>query len=168
MHKFLMLALLAGFAVPALPCEVTAGPGAVVRLAEGKSGGMFTVGCIFNEKWEARAYYFGEQLIYGGRVVVDDFAAVSVSRLWVFREGKRIRPVLGMGLMLKESQRCHFDGDINCNRLMPLPFGFLPTLGVKVGDVLITLGHSSNASLDFGPEKKNLGLDFLSAQVVFR
>lgn len=166
--KHLMLALLlAGIAAPAFACDLTAGPGAVVRLTEGKSGGLATVGCIFDKKWELRAYWIGEQRLYDDRVVIDAFPAVSVSKLWTFREGKRIQPILGVGLMFKGSQRCRFDGDINCNRLLPLPYSFLATAGVKLGDVLITLGHASNASLDWGPEKKNLGLDHLRAEVWF-
>lgn len=167
--KFLTLAavLLAGLATPAFSCEITAGPGAVVRLAEGKSGGLATVGCIFNEKWDVRAYYFGEQRIYGETIVIDGFAALSASRLWMFREGKRFRPVLGVGLVVKESNRCHYNGDTDCNRMMPLPFGFLATAGFKWGDVLVTIGHASNSGLDYGPEKKNLGVDHLRAEVWF-
>ncbi len=167
MKRFMLAAMLAGLAVPAISCEITAGPGATVRLAEGKSGGLVTVGCVFDEKWELRGYYFGEQRIYDGAVRIDPYLAVSVSRLWMFREGKRFRPILGMGLMLKKSQRCHYDGDLDCNRITPLPFAFLPTVGVKWGDVLITFAHASNASLDRGPEKKNLGQDFLRAEVWF-
>ncbi len=159
--------LLVGLTVPAFSCEWTAGPGAVVRLSEGKSGGLVTVGCIFDEKWEVRGYWIGEQRIYEGAIVIDAFPAVSVSRLWVFREGKFFRPILGMGIMLKGADRCRYNGEINCNRILPLPFGFLPTIGAKLGDVLITFGHASNASLDWGPEKKNLGLDHIRAEVVF-
>lgn len=166
--KAVTLVLLMFFAAPAFSCDITAGPGAVVRMAEGKSGGLVTIGCIVDEKWELRAYYFGEQRIYDDRVVIDAFPAVSASRIWMFREGKRFRPMLGMGLMLKGSQRCHFDGDLDCNRVLPLPFAFLPSIGFKWGDVLITLAHASNASLDHGPEKKNLGADFLSAQLWFK
>lgn len=165
--KLLMLALLAGIAAPAFSCEITAGPGAVFSLTEGKSGGMVTVGFICKEKWDLRAYWIGEQRIYGGAVVIDAFPAVSASRVWVFREGKFFRPMLGMGVIVKASQRCRFNGDVNCNRLLPLPVGFLPTVGAKLGDVLITLGHASNASLDYGPEKKNRGFDHIRAEVWF-
>ena len=161
------LLLAAGLAAPAFSCEITAGPGAVVRLSEGRSGGMFTVGCVFEEKWEVRAYWIGEQRIYNDSIRIDAFPAVSVSRLWTFREGKFFRPVLGMGVMLKGADRCRYNGELNCNRILPLPFGFLPTVGAKFGDVLITLGHASNNSLDWGPEKKNLGLDHLRAEVWF-
>lgn len=169
MMKSLMLAalLLAGLSASAHACDITAGPGAVVRLTEGKSGGLFTVGCIFNEKWEVRGYWIGEQRIYNDQVVIDAFPAVSVSRVWMFREGKFFRPILSMGVMLKGADRCKYNGEINCNRILPLPFGFLPSVGMNLGDVLITLNHASNASLDWGPEKKNLGLDFLTAQVAF-
>jgi hypothetical protein len=159
--------LLVGLAAPAFSWDLTAGPGAVVRMSDGKSGGLFTVGCVFDQKWELRAYYFGEQRIYGGAIVIDAFPAVSVSRLWMFREGRFFRPVLGMGLMLKGADRCRYNGEINCNRILPLPFGFLPSIGAKFGDVLVTLGHASNASLDYGPEKKNLGLDHIRAEVWF-
>jgi hypothetical protein len=157
--------LLAGANVHA--CEITAGPGAVIRLSEGKSGGLATVGCVFGEKWELRAYWIGEQRLYDGAVVIDAYPALSVSRLWMFREGKRIRPVLGMGLLVKGAQRCRYNGELNCNRQLPLPFAFLPSIGAKVGDVLITFSHASNSSLDYGPEKKNLGLDSIRAEVWF-
>jgi hypothetical protein len=167
--KLLTLAalLLVGVLAPAYSCELTAGPGAVVRLTEGKSGGLFTIGCIFDEKWEVRAYYFGEQRIYGNTVVISDFPAISASKVWMFREGKRFRPIFTVGLLAKGSQRCLYNGDLDCNRILPLPFAFLSTVGVKWGDVLITLGHASNAGLDHGPEKKNLGLDHLRAEVWF-
>lgn len=165
--KTITLALLVLFAAPAISCDLTAGPGAVVRLSEGKSGGLFTVGCIFDEKWEVRGYWIGEQRIYHGEIVIDAFPAVSVSKLWMFREGKRFRPLLGMGVMLKGADRCRYNGETNCNRMLPLPFGFLPMIGAKVGDVLITISHASNDGLDWGPEKKNLGFDHLRAEVWF-
>lgn len=163
----LVAVLLAGLAAPAFSCELTAGPGAVVRLSEGRSGGLATVGCIFDEKWELRAYYIGEQRIYDDAVKNDGYAALSASRLWMFRDGRRFRPILGVGLLVKGAQRCHFDGDMDCNRQLPLPFGFLATAGFKWGDVLITFGHASNSGLDHGPEKKNLGLDHIRAEVWF-
>jgi hypothetical protein len=166
-HLTLAALLLAGLVATSFSCEITAGPAAVVRLSEGRSGGMFTVGCIFNEKWELRGYWVGEQRIYDDSIVIDAFPAVSVSRLWTFREGKFFRPVLGMGVMLKGADRCRYNGETNCNRILPLPFGFLPTIGAKLGDVLLTFGHASNNSLDYGPEKKNLGLDHIRAEVWF-
>jgi len=166
-HVWLAAVLLAGFAAPAFTCDLTAGPGAVVRYSEGKSGGMATIGCIFGHKWELRGYYIGEQRIYGGQVVISGFPAVSTSRVWMFREGRRFQPILSVGLIVKGSQRCRYDGDINCNRQLPLPVSFLATAGFKWGDVLVTLGHASNSGLDHGPEAKNLGLDHLRAEVWF-
>lgn len=148
-------------------CEWTFGPGAGVRLGDGKSGGLATVGCVFRDRWEVRAWWVGEQTIYGGSVSIDAFPAVSASRLWTFRDGKRLQPVLGFGVLLKESQRCRFDGDLDCNRQVPLSFCFLPSAGIRFGDVLVTAFHCSNASLDHGPEKKNLGLDGIRAEVRF-
>jgi hypothetical protein len=134
-------------------------------LSEGKSGGAVSVTCVFDEKWEISGYWIGEQRIYDGLVTIESFPAISAGRIWMFREGKRFRPFLSMGLMLKESQRCHFDGDIDCNRVLPLSFAFLPSAGVKWGPVWLRLSHASNASLDYGPEKKNLGLDMFTAHV---
>jgi hypothetical protein len=163
----LVALLLVGLSAPAFSCDLTAGPGASFRLNEGKSGGVATIGCVFGEKWELRAYYFGEQVIYQGTLGIKPYAALSASRLWMFREGHRIRPMLQAGLMFKEAERCHFDGDVQCNRITPLPLCFLAVAGVKVGDVLLTFNHCSNASLDHGPEKKNLGQDFIRAEVWF-
>jgi hypothetical protein len=166
MKTIVMLALLAGLAAPAFSCDITAGPGKVVRYSEGETGGLATIACV-SKKWEVRAYWIGEQRIMNETLRIDAYPAISASRLWTFREGKRIQPILGIGLMLKPSQRCHYDGDVACNRQMPLPFGFLTTAGVKIGDILISIGHASNDSLDYGPEKKNLGLDHLRAEIWF-
>jgi hypothetical protein len=144
--------LLAGLVAPAFSCDLTAGPGAVVRYSEGRSGGLFTVGCVFDRKWELRAYWIGEQRIYGETVTINPYPALSVSKLWAFRDGKKFSPILSVGLLVKGSQRCHFDGDLDCNRQMPLPFAFLTTIGVKWGDVLLTLGHASNSGL--GPRAR--------------
>jgi hypothetical protein len=165
MKKLILLMLM----IPAVSqaCDLTAGPGAVARITEGKSGGLATIGCVFGERWELRAWWIGEQQIYDGLVTIEPFPALSISKLWVFREGKRFRPVLGMGLMVKESHRCRFDGDLDCNRQVPLSFCFLPHAGFKWGDVLVTAFHCSNASLDWGPEKKNLGLDGVRWEVWF-
>jgi hypothetical protein len=167
MKRFFLACLLLAGAPAAFACDLTAGPGAAVRLSEGKSGGLFSVGCIFEEKWELRAYWIGEQRLYDDQVVIDAYPALSASKLWMFREGKRFRPILGAGLLVKGAQRCRYNGEVDCNRQLPLPFAFLVTAGVKWGDVLITAGHASNASLDSGPEKKNLGLDFIRAEVWF-
>jgi len=150
---------------PAHACELVAGPGKVVRYSEGETGGMASVACVFHDKWEVAAYWIGEQRIYNETVKIESYPAISFSKLWTFREGKRIRPFLGMGLMLKGAQRCHYNDDLNCNRQMPLPFGFLPSAGVWLGPVRLTVGHASNDSLDWGPEKKNLGLDHFRAEV---
>ncbi len=167
MKRLLIACLLFAGATAAHACEITAGPGAIVRMSDGKTGGMFSVACVFDERWEVRAHYVGEQELYEGALTIDAYAALSVSKLWMFREGKRIRPVLGMGLLVKGADRCKRQGEIDCNRQLPLPFAFYPTVGVKVYDVLITLGHASNASLDYGPEQKNLGLDSIRAEVWF-
>jgi hypothetical protein len=170
MRKPLALAalLLVCISAPAFSCDLTAGPGAVVRLGEGKSGGAASIGCIFGERWELRGWWIGEQVIYDGTITIEAFPAISGSRIWMFREGHKFRPMLGVGIMLKESHRCHFDGDLDCNRQVPLSFCFLPTAGFRWGDVLVTAFHCSNASLDWGPEKKNLGLDGIRAEVWLR
>lgn len=165
MKSWLTLFLLIAFPMFAGACNLTAGPGAVFGLTEGKTGGLATVGCVFKDKWELRAWWIGEQKIYDGAVTIEQFPALSASKLWMFREGSRFQPMLGVGLMVKESQRCHFNGDLNCNRQVPLVFCFLPSAGFKWGDVMITAFHCSNASLDWGPEKKNRGLDGIRAEV---
>lgn len=168
MKKLVLAALLlAGLAAPAFSCDVTAGPGAVVRYSEGQTGGLARVGCVFRDKWELSAWYVGEQRIYDDQVVIDGYPAISASKLWMFRAGKNFRPVLAVGLLLKGSQRCHYNGDMDCNRQLPLPFCFLAEAGFKWGDVYATVFHCSNSSLDSGPEKKNLGLDGLRASVWF-
>jgi len=162
----LFLILAAGAFAPAHACDITAGPGAVVRYSEGQTGGVASVGCVAS-KWEVRLWYVGEQRLYHGSISVDGYPALSASRLWTFREGRRIEPILGVGLLVKGADRCAYDGETNCNRQLPLPFAFLATAGVRVGDVVFTLFHASNSSLDHGAEKKNLGLDGLRAEVWF-
>lgn len=158
--------LLAGLAAPAFSCEITAGPGAVVRYSEGQTGGLASIGCV-SKKWELRAWWIGEQRIYDEQVVIAGYPAISASRLWTFRDGRRVQPILGVGLLAKGAQRCHYNGDMDCNRQLPLPFCFLASAGVRLGDTVFTIFHCSNSSLDHGAEKKNLGLDGLRAEVWF-
>jgi hypothetical protein len=166
MKTFTLAALLlAGLCAPAFSCDLLAGPGKVVRYSEGETGGMASVACVFHDRWEVAGYWIGEQRIYNDQVRIAAYPAVSFSKLWTFREGKRFRPFLGMGLLVKGAQRCHYDGDLNCNRQLPLPYAFFPTAGFWIGPVRITAGHASNDSLDWGPEKKNLGLEPYQAQV---
>lgn len=160
----LMIALLLSSA-PALACGLVAGPGKVVRYSEGDTGGMASVACVFRDRWEVAAYWVGEQRLYRETVRIGAYPAASVSRLWTFREGRAVRPFLGMGLLVKGAQRCRYDGDLGCNRQLPLPFGFLPSAGVWLWSVRLTVGHASNDGLDWGPEKKNLGLDHVRAEV---
>jgi hypothetical protein len=158
--------LLAGFAAPSFSCDVTAGPGWAGRYSEGLTGGIASVGCVA-DKWELRAWYVGEQRIYEGRVQIAGYPAVSASRLWTFREGRLLQPILGVGLMAKGAQRCKYNGELNCNRELPLPFCFLFSAGLKFDAVSVTVFHCSNSSLDYGPEKKNLGLDGIRGEVWF-
>lgn len=167
MKKLLLAALLlAGLSAPAFCCDLTAGPGAVVRYSEGQTGGLASIGCV-SKKWELRAWYVGEQRIYNDQIVIDAYPALSASRIWRFRDGKRFQPMLGVGLLIKGAQRCHYNNDIDCNRQLPLPFCFLTQAGMKLGDTMFTVFHCSNSSLDYGPEKKNLGLDGIRAEVWF-
>ncbi len=168
MFRTLIAALLLGLAAPAFTCDVTAGPGKVFRASDGEVGGFVTAGCVFKRKYELRAFYFGEMRIYDEQLRIKPFFAVSVARLWMFREGKRFQPILGVGVILKKEERCHYDGDLACNRMLPLTYAFYPTLGARIGDVLVTIGHASNNSMDWGPEKKNLGLDSVRAEVWFK
>jgi hypothetical protein len=164
----LMLAalLLAGIATPASSCDVTLGPGSVVRYSEGRTGGLASVGCVA-KTWEVRGWWIGEQRIYDGAAVIEAYPALSASRLWRFREGKRFEPILGFGLLAKGAQRCAHDGELDCNRQVPLPFCFLVQAGARIGDTLWTAFHCSNAGLDHGPEAKNLGLDGIRYEVWF-
>lgn len=168
--RYVIVSLILAACAPAHACDLTLGPGAVVRYGEGQTGGMASLGCIFDTRYgqfEVRGYWIGEQRIYDDSLRIKAFPAISFSKLWTFREGKRFQPVLGFGILLKGAQRCHYNGDTDCNRIMPLPFGFLPTVGLRYKDsLLFTLGHASNDSLDWGPEKKNLGFDHFRAEVI--
>jgi hypothetical protein len=120
--RYVICVLIMLFAAPAFSCELLAGPGKVIRYSEGETGGMASVACVFHDRWEVAAYWIGEQRIYNDQVRIAAYPAVSFSKLWTFREGKRFRPFLGMGLLVKGAQRCTYDGDLNCNRQLPLPF----------------------------------------------
>jgi hypothetical protein len=167
MKKLLLAALLlAGISAPAFSCDVTLGPGSVVRYAEGRTGGLASIGCV-GKTWEVRGWWIGEQRIYDDQVVIDGYPALSASRLWRFRDGKTFEPMLGFGLMAKGAQRCNYNGEVNCNRQLPLPFCFLVQASARIGDTYWSLFHCSNAGLDHGPEAKNLGLDGLRYEVWF-
>lgn len=163
----LVLALsLAGCAVNSV--QVSGGPAATVRYSEGKSGGALSAAVLVNDAWEYRAFYFGQQRIYDGLLKIEPYWGVAASKVWTFRDGKLFRPYLSMGVMLKESQRCTYNGDVDCNRLTPLSWCLLPRAGFYLGDAKFELGHCSNNSMDWGPEKKNLGQDYLGAEIVVK
>lgn len=167
-NQFTLFALFILLCNTSQACDFTAGPGKVFRVSEGEVGGFFTAACVVREKYEVRAFYFAEQRIYGETVHIKPFFAVSFSRLWEFREGHIVRPMLGLGLLFKQQQQCHFDGDLDCNRLLPLWYAFGATVGVRFGDsIQLTAGHFSNNSMDRGAEKKNLGLDGVRLEARF-
>ena len=148
-------------------CDWTAGVGQSRRLTDGKTGAVGSVACLINEKWDLRLNYFGEQRIYEDTLVIKPYATISASRVWLFRDGRNFRPLLSVGIALKEAARCHYNGDVNCNRLTPLSFCFLTRAGFHIGDLVVSLNHCSNAGFDYGPEKKNLGQDFVLVELHF-
>jgi hypothetical protein len=128
---------------------------------------MGSVGCIFDDKYVVKLQWVGEQRIYGGQLVMEPYPMLTAARLFTWRDGKLFRPFIGLGFSLKEAQRCHFNGDLNCNRQLPLPFAFYASVGMRWGDdIVLTLGHDSNSSLDRGDEAKNLGLDSAQLEMV--
>ena len=65
------------------------------------------------------------------------------------------RPTWAMGIALKGADRCAYNGEVDCNRRLPLPVNFHFGLGVEWSAVRLELLHQSNNAMDRGPEKKN-------------
>jgi hypothetical protein len=66
-----------------------------------------------------------------------------------------------VGLGLKDSDRCKRQGELDCNRRLPLPVNFHFGFGVTYSAFRFELYHDSNDATDYGPEKKNQGVNWL-------
>lgn len=115
-------------------------------------------------KYDIAATYVSEAVMYSGTVRSPRFAMLSVSRAFEFQTVPFLRgyPTALVGLSFKGSDRCAHNGESDCDRRMPLPVNFHFGLGVTWQQFRIELYHDSNNATDYGPEKKNLGLNWLS------
>jgi hypothetical protein len=163
--KYLALVtLLCTLTGPVLSCDWSASAAKTIPTQNATSTGIAAVGARCASK-SGRVYdltlsYVNEMEPFSKR-----FPMLSVSRVWY---GQPKRWLLGgtpeglVGLTLKGADRCAYNGEVDCNRNLPLPVNFHFGVGVVYKDFRITLYHDSNNHLDHGPEKKNRGLNWAS------
>lgn len=150
-------------------CELYGSVGKSSLRADSKVVGIASVGCRWNHKVDASISWVGENKIYNGQITIPAFPILSVARVWEYDVNwLGAKPGLLMGLTLKEADRCAYNGEIKCNRRLPLPFAFHFGAELAWTDIRIQLYHDSNDALDYGPEKKNLGLNWLTLTYRFR
>lgn len=151
-------------------CEAYASVGKVDFGADSEIVGIASVGCRWNHKVDASISWVGESKIYDGQVTIPQFPILSIARVWEYENTRWLgaQPGLLMGLTLKEADRCDYNGELKCNRKLPLPFAFHFGAELSWEDIRLQLYHDSNDALDYGPEKKNLGLNWLTLTYRFR
>lgn len=130
--------------------------------------GMVTVGCRYEHKVDFEAYWFGEQTTKYPGFVLKSYGGIGISRIWESDHHWFGVAEFKAGLFFKNSDRCKFNGDVDCNRRVPLPVSFLFGAGLTYHDWRIQIGHISNDALDHGPEAKNLGQNFARLTYRFR
>lgn len=130
-----------------------------------ESTGILALG-LRGDRYDVTLSYVNETTLYGGAADVPSFAMLSVSRVWRFTDTRLLGgiPTALVGLSLKGADRCAKEGEVDCNRVLPLPAAFHFGAGVEWGEFRIELYHDSNNHLDYGPEKKNRGLNWISLQ----
>lgn len=167
MKRLALLALF--FAAPAFGCETFISAGKTPPSSgSGESAGIASVGCRFNGKYDLELHYIGATRIYNGTYPQRGFPLLSVARVYHFEPRfLGAHPELYAGLGLKSADRCAHNGEDDCNRRMPLPWSFHFGAGLEWSAVRIRLLHDSNNAMDSGPEKKNLGVTWLSLALRF-
>lgn len=168
MKHFLWLALLAF--QPANGCEMFGDIGKTTPSANTQPVGVMGVGCRFDDKYDVALQWVGEAELYDGAVRDDGFPLLTVARVFKPFDGKFLGSTFELywGLGFKESDRCAYNGELNCNRRMPLPvnahFGF----GFEWSAMRLKALHDSNNAMDYGPENKNLGITWLTLEYRFK
>jgi hypothetical protein len=158
---WLLALLLITFANRSHAAEIEMDVGKTFMGAQDKAGGIAGLG-IRGSKYDVTLWYVGETTIYDESLPQRAFPLLTVSRVWRSERhlGARWEGIIGLGI--KSADRCDYNGELNCNRKMPLPISFHFGLGAEFKDLRIELYHDSNDALDTGPEKKNLGLNWMT------
>ena len=179
MRTLALLLLLAS--APAISCDLLFGAGAAHRYQDGYSGATGKVTCAFNEgRGEVALHGFGRQSLYGGRLEIDPYAALTIQRIVTWRQDKFLRPYIAVGFMLKAPDRCHDTWkevkgkgskkpkrrrvlDLDCNRLVPEWWSWALTAGLGLGDRgrLLLVNHWSTGGVSF----PNSGQDFTLPEI---
>lgn len=159
------------FASPSVACELQTGVGK--QLAPyGSNGeilgpGMVSVGCRFHHKYDIEGFWFAEQRVpMYHDFTLKAYGGIAVSRVWEFKRRWFGTPVLSAGVFLKDSDRCDFNGDEDCNRRAPMAVNYIWKFELTWTDWRLQILHISNDGMDWGPEAKNLGQN--AAQLVYR
>lgn len=167
-HLYLFLAMLA-LSCSSYACEPFASVGKTTPGADAAVVGIASVGCRFQEKYDLMASWVSSTSIYNGQVQIPAFPILSIARVWSYDvHWFGAKPGLAMGLTFKAADRCDYDGELKCNRRLPLPFAYHWGAELQWTDIRVQLYHDSNDAMDYGPEKKNLGLNWLVITYRFR
>lgn len=142
--------------------EFYAAAGKIAPTGGGDITGTAAIG-YRTAKYDFMATYAAPSEVYDD-APVPGFAMLSVSRVFTFKARRWGTPVALVGLSLKGADRCAYNGEVECNRRLPLPVNFHFGVGIEWPAFRLELYHDSNNALDSGPEKKNLGLNWLTLQ----
>lgn len=141
--------------------------GKVMKVGGGEVTGMAGVG-YRGDKYDVTLTYFAPGSVYTPDTPVPAWVQLSATRVfrydWTFLGG---HPELGLGLSFKSADRCAYNGEVDCNRRVPLPVNFHFVAGMEWDAVRIELFHDSNNAMDWGDEKKNLGVNWLTLSYRF-
>lgn len=168
--------LVAVAALGALCPMARAGEGLEPYLAAGKTvgGGYDPVGTatlgLHGAKYDVSVTRIAEAPLYGGPTITHAITMATVARHWTWEDRSVLwgHPTALVGVSFKSADRCNKDGEVNCDRRMPLPWAFHFGLGLEWSQFRVVLYHDSNNCMDSGPEKKNLGVNWLSLQYRIR
>lgn len=162
MNYAYLLGLLA-LAPSAQSCELFATVGKTTPAAQTQPVGVAGVGCRLDNKVDVTLWWVAEADLFDGAHTDPAYALLTISHVWQFeRKFLRGTPELQMGLGLKESETCDYNGHLNCNRRQPLPFSFHFGAGLEWRAVRLQLFHDSNNAMDEGEEAKNRGITWLT------
>lgn len=157
-----LLFVLAVFAAPVGAGEWHASAGKILPTGKGEVTGIGSIG-YRGEKYDVTLLYAAQSSVYTPDTRVPEFVMLSVSRAWTY-DAKFLgaNPTFLMGLSFKGSDRCAYNGEVDCNRRLPLPVNFHFGVGLEWQAIRVELFHDSNNAMDHGPEKKNLGMNWLT------
>jgi hypothetical protein len=158
----ILVALVAlGALTSAKAAEFHVSAGKVTPVGKGAITGVASIGV--RGKYDLTLSYFAPGSVYGPTIPVPGYFQASISRAWVYDvHFLGARPTFLMGVSFKGADRCAYDGEVDCNRRVPLPANFHFGVGLEWKAIRIELFHDSNDAMDSGPEAKNLGSNWLN------